>query len=563
MGHGSTANLVWLGATLLAGTLIPTQALAVIPYEAQITPGQLRGIAQVPGDPWHYGYWEYLPENFEDAPADSMPLLVFLPGIGEYDDVSSCPGGADICTADDCGDDGLCRNLTWGPQQLMQQDQWDDIQRPFIMVSPQHPVPPFTTAPWDLDTLDDFVQFIVDNYPVDQRRMYLIGMSQGGRGVLQYTQAYPRRFTAIAPAPGGQVDPDASCFFEDTALWVFHGEDDADGNLGPGVFNPCTMVEVAYQYNNPGEFVGIPQCAAIADQPRPQGRLTMFYDVAHFSWVEAFDPINSGFPAVEWDSDQGCGIPATFRQYEAALDPDGLYSWFLSLDRPQVVAPDDVLVDLPETSLSATITDDDPVTIAWTQLDGPAATLSSADTDTLDIGELLPDEQYTFEVYVLDADNQWDRDQVVVTTAKAFDEGGSSSSDGGTSSSSSDGGTSSSGDNSSATGVGTSTTSGGSLTTDGTTDGTTTTGSDNETSTTTGPGATDDNSAATGTPDGTGAPVDPSGALQTSGASSSSSGGDDSAADRDDGGCACSTDRQTPAGWLVWAVAVLAVRRRR
>ncbi len=554
----------------MAAALIPTEAKSAIPHEAQITPGQLRGLAHAPGDPWVYGYWEYLPANFEDVAPDPLPLLVFLPGIGEYDDVSSCPGGADFCSADDCGSDGLCRNLTWGPQQLMQLDQWDDVQRPFIMVSPQHPVPEFTTAPWDVDMLDGFVQFVVDNYPVDQRRMYLIGMSQGGRGTLQYTQAYPRRFTAIAPAPGGEVDVDASCFFEDTALWVFHGENDTDENLGPGVFDPCTMVALAHQYDNPGDSVGSPQCVSIADQPRPEARLTIFEDVAHFSWVQAFDPINSGFPAVEWASDQGCGVPATFRQYEAALDPDGLYSWFLSLDRPRVVAPDDVLVDLPQTSLSATITDDDPVTIAWAQLDGPAATLSDTDTDTLGVSDLLPDEQYTFEVYVLDADNQWDRDQVEVTTAKSLGEGGSSSSDGGSTgdtggASSTSAGTDAGTDDRGTTSGG-STLSGGSTTSGGspTSGGPMATDSGNGPTTSTGSSqtddTTDDDGAVTETPDGTGGPVDPSGAPQTGDASDSSGG--PPAADGDDRGCGCTSGPPAPAGWWALAIVMLAIRRR-
>ena len=161
--------------------------------------------------------------------------------------------------------------------------------RPFIVISPQNPVPPFSSGPWNLANLDAFFEYIVDNYPVDPRRLYLIGMSQGGRGTLQYTQAYPRRFAAVAPAPGGVVESaDASCYFQDTALWVFHGENDSEGILGAGVFNPCNMVGVAYQYENPGLYVASPQCQSIVGEPRPPGRLTMFDNVDHFAWVLAF-----------------------------------------------------------------------------------------------------------------------------------------------------------------------------------------------------------------------------------------------------------------------------------
>lgn len=556
-----------IAAALWAGLAVPSTARAVIPYEAQITPGELRGIAYAPGDPWLYGYWEYLPESFEEYGPGSLPLLVFMPGVGEYDDVSSCPGGTDLCTAGACGSDGLCRNLTWGPQQLIRNGQWDDVLRPFIVISPQHPVPPFSSGPWNVDMLDDFMQFVVDNYPVDQRRMYLIGMSQGGRGTLQYTQAYPRRFTAVAPAPGGVVESfDASCYFQDTALWAFHGETDSEGILGAGVFNPCNMANVVYQYDNPGLWVTSPQCLSIVGEPRPPGRMTMFDNVGHFAWVQTVDPIGSGFPASEWAADQGCGIPAPYRQYAAALDSDGVYSWFLSLDRPRVVAPDDLLVDVPEVSLPATITDDDPVTITWTQTAGPAATLTDADTATLAVSGLLPLQAYTFEVYVLDADEQWDLDEVVVTTGEFAPAGGSSSSGdpgtstgdepGSSSSSGGGGGGSSSSSGEISQGEGTGGSSGG---TEGATSAgvSATTGSD---------GPALDDTAGVDTSGNASSP-NPDGSGSGSGVAGSTSGDretDEAGAVPDDGlGCACRSDEPTPRAAWAWALVLLSLRRRR
>jgi pimeloyl-ACP methyl ester carboxylesterase len=273
-------------------------AHAEIPYADQLTPGTLRGIAMDPGDAWVLGYWEYLPANFDElADGELLPLVVFLPGIGEFDSDSACPGDADLCAPQECNNDGLCRNLTWGPQSLMRVDQWDDTQRPFIMVSPQNPVPTFSAQEWDLDDLDAFFQFVIDNYPVDPRRLYLTGMSQGGRGTMQYVAAHPRRFTAAVPTPGGSVGFAASCEFADTAFWVFHGEDDQDGNLGPGVFNPCDQVEMLYMYNNPDEYPDEPECVTALGEPRPVGRMTMYYSVAHSSWIPTIDPIGAGFAA--------------------------------------------------------------------------------------------------------------------------------------------------------------------------------------------------------------------------------------------------------------------------
>ncbi len=410
------------------------EARAEIPYLDQITPGELRGIARANGDAWPLGYWEYLPSDFDDLPpGELLPLLVFLPGIGEYDDVSSCPGNVDVCAASDCGNDGLCRNLSWGPQQLMRLNNWDDQTRPFVMVSPQNDVPPFSNIEWSMTELDDFFDFIVDNYPVDPRRLYLTGMSQGGRGVFQYIAHAPRRFAAASPMPGGQVQAGVTCGFQDTALWIFHGENDNNANLGVGVFSPCTVVEYASIYGNPAGYPQYPECVSYVGQPRPAGRITMFDNVGHFAWVPAIDPIGQGFPASEWPSDQGCGsVGLTFRDYSAASDADGIYTWLLSLDRPDVTAGDDVEVpgDGSPVLLTATTIDDDTITYTWTQTGGPAATLVDADSATLTVDDLAPETVYTFEVFAVDADNQWDRDEVLVSVLEA-PLGGESSSTGG------------------------------------------------------------------------------------------------------------------------------------
>ncbi len=398
--------------------LSPADVQAEIPFIDQLTPGELRGIGRDPGDPWIYGYWEYLPTSYDDlGPGETLPLLVFLPGIGEYDDDSACPGDADVCAAGDCGNDGLCRNLRWGPQQHMAANMWDETLRPFIMISPQYDIPPLAADDWDIVELDAFIQFVVDNYPVDSRRMYLTGMSQGGRATLQYVGAYGRRFTAAIPLPGGVVAAGTSCSFEDTALWAFHGENDNNGQLGDGVFAPCNMVAVVEIYEHPELHPEYPACTAYVGMPRPESRITMFDNVGHAAWVPALDPIGTGFAAPEWGADNGCGTTLPFRQYTAALDSDGIYSWLLSLDRPDVIAPSDLEVagDVGSIDLQAVTTDDDAVTYAWSQTAGPAATLTAADSDTLVVSDLLPETTYTFEVFVTDADDQWDRDEVTVT----------------------------------------------------------------------------------------------------------------------------------------------------
>lgn len=533
-----------LTAALVFGIGLP--ARAEIPYADQITPGELRGIARDFGDAWVLGYWEYLPANFDElGDGELLPLVVFLPGIGEYDSDSACPGDVDWCTWQECNNgDGLCRALSWGPQLLIRTNAWDDTARPFIMVSPQSPVNTFSQQEWDLDDLDAFFEFVVANYPVDPRRMYLTGMSQGGRATMQYVAAHPRRFTAAVPAPGGQVYFPASCEFADTAFWVFHGEDDQDGNLGPGVFNPCAQVEMLYMYNNPDAYPGEPECVTAVGEPRPVGRMTMYDNVAHSSWIQTIDPIGSGFPASEWSSDQGCGFDVEFREYNAANDPDGIYSWFLGLDRPDVVAPDDVDVEPTQAQLTAVVTDDDAVMWTWTQTGGPEATLTNADQATVDLDDLQPLTDYTFEVLVVDVDGQWDRDEVTIHVGEAP---AGSSSDGGTSETSGDTAGTTAGTGAEGTGAADTGDTGG---TGGSSGGAT---------------AADSSGGATASATASATAGSATGATGASddGSSGTSTGGEGGGED-DGGGCGCAAERRGAASaWLLAAFGLLGHGRRR
>jgi MYXO-CTERM domain-containing protein len=78
-------------------------------------------------------------------------------------------------------------------------------------------------------------------------------------------------------------------------------------------------------------------------------------------------------------------------------------------------------------SLTATAIDDDAVTYAWTQLSGPALTLTNADTAAVTVSDLVPGD-YTFQIELVDADDMFDRDSVFVTVEAPL--GGSTDSTG-------------------------------------------------------------------------------------------------------------------------------------
>jgi len=72
--------------------------------------------------------------------------------------------------------------------------------------------------------------------PIDIDRIYVTGISMGGRGVFDLLYRYPGKFAAAAPVCGS-ADLKIAPLIKDVPLWAFHGDEDqvvpfsADENL--------------------------------------------------------------------------------------------------------------------------------------------------------------------------------------------------------------------------------------------------------------------------------------------------------------------------------------------
>lgn len=66
---------------------------------------------------------------------------------------------------------------------------------------------------------------VLDSEPVDERRIYLTGLSMGGFGTWGLASHYPRAFAAVVPICGGGQAVQAEKLV-DVPLWAFHGDAD-------------------------------------------------------------------------------------------------------------------------------------------------------------------------------------------------------------------------------------------------------------------------------------------------------------------------------------------------
>ena len=140
-------------------------------------------------------YRVYLPNDYVDNHASGFPLLLFLHGAGER--------GSDLTAL---AKTGLPKELEQG------------TQLPFITVCPQCPV----KEAWDEHKLLALLDKIIADYNIDLSRIYVTGLSMGGRGTWQLANLAGNRFAAILPIcpPFFWVNPDN---FKTLPVWCFHG----------------------------------------------------------------------------------------------------------------------------------------------------------------------------------------------------------------------------------------------------------------------------------------------------------------------------------------------------
>jgi len=136
----------------------------------------------------------YLPEGYADQ-GPASPVLLFLHGAGER--------GSDLKALTDTA---LPKHIEEG------------LQLPFVTVCPQCPEGSF----WNERELLALLDKIVEDYNIDQTRIYLSGLSMGGRGTWQLADLAFDRFAAIVPicAPFYWVNPEN---FTNLPIWCFHG----------------------------------------------------------------------------------------------------------------------------------------------------------------------------------------------------------------------------------------------------------------------------------------------------------------------------------------------------
>ena len=145
--------------------------------------------------PENYNFWLYLPEDYATSP-EKKPLILFLHGRSL--------SGNDL---------SLVRQ--YGCINALQRGRSIDA----IVIAPQ------SKTAWKPDKLMELYDWVKANYKVDTNRFYVIGMSMGGFGTLDFVASYPDQIAAAMAMCGGATMK-SLCGLNEVPLWIIHGTAD-------------------------------------------------------------------------------------------------------------------------------------------------------------------------------------------------------------------------------------------------------------------------------------------------------------------------------------------------
>lgn len=151
---------------------------------------------------WVFPFVEYSCKKTDKK----LPLILQLHGAGERGD-----GGEDLSKVE-----------IHGFARLMQQQDFE-----CILVMPQCPKDTFWAA--RVESILKFIDQLKQEFPIDEDRVYLTGLSMGGYGTWYTAMANPSLFAAIAPVCGGGMAWNAGVL--NMPVWAFHGAEDKVVNV--------------------------------------------------------------------------------------------------------------------------------------------------------------------------------------------------------------------------------------------------------------------------------------------------------------------------------------------
>lgn len=319
------------------------------------------------------GYLEYLPDGYHSGSQD-YPVVISLHGIKEKGTSSTNPQEV-MRDLPRVANVGLPKYVKAGKKY------------PFILISPQLKNKYGT---WPPSFVMEVVNHVKKDLRIDEKRIYLTGLSLGGFGVWKTAGQYPEVFAAIAPicAGGNSLGQADAIAKEDVAAWGFHGDRDK-------IVSYTVTTQMVNAINT------------APSKPSPLAKVTIFPGMGHIIWDKAYNETN----VLSW--------MLTFRNGSSGggQTPDQTDSNQNANKGPVANAGADKTLTLPENSIvlegKASDSDGEVTGYEWQKVSGGSANLSQASSASLQISG-LSEGVYIFKLTVKDDDGATDSDEIKV-----------------------------------------------------------------------------------------------------------------------------------------------------
>ncbi len=142
-----------------------------------------------------YDFWLYLPDDYVEEPTPK-PVVIFLHGRSL--------SGTDLTSV-----------LRYGCLDALRRGREIDA----IVLAPQ------TNNGWSPEKVMRIYDWTRRHYAVDTARLYVLGMSMGGYGTMDFVATYPDKVAAAMALCGGCTKKDV-CGLNEVPLWIVHGTAD-------------------------------------------------------------------------------------------------------------------------------------------------------------------------------------------------------------------------------------------------------------------------------------------------------------------------------------------------
>jgi dienelactone hydrolase len=313
-------------------------------------------------------YYEYTPSDY-NSNSNKYPVVIFLHGIGER---------GPNTTNKSILEDNIYKVAKIGPPMYVK----NGTKFPFILISPQLKN---NYGTWPASYVMEVINHVKTYLRIDEKKIYLTGLSLGGGGVWMTAQDFTKTFAAIAPVCGGYntLSKAVNIGKENLPVWGFHGDKD-------------TVVPMSRTINM------VNAINASTPKPSPLAKVTIYAGVGHSAWTNAYKTDNS-------------------------IHNPNVYQWMLSFTNtqnngnkiPTANAGSDqtkLLSSGSSTYLYGSGSDADGsiASYQWTKINGPSGVLSGTTTKTLKISSLAKG-AYVFKLKTTDNSGNTDSDYVKLT----------------------------------------------------------------------------------------------------------------------------------------------------